>query len=72
MLCRICVIHIQPRNHILGHADCTAPAQHDVDDTDQGSVCPERARSCTVGIEHTDQEYVCPEQSTVDVEVKTR
>ena len=44
MLCRICVVQIQHRNHVLDHADYTAPTlQREPDPTD-----------------HTDQEYICP------------
>ena len=46
MLCRICTVHIQSRKHVIDHADCTAPTlQHELDHTDQESICPERSRS---------------------------
>ena len=36
MLWRICVVQIQPRKHVLDHADYTAPTrQHELDHTDQ-------------------------------------
>ena len=35
MLCRICIVQIKPRKHILDHADTTGPSrQHELDDTD--------------------------------------
>ena len=35
MLCRICIVQIQPRKRVLDHADCTAPTrQHELDHTD--------------------------------------
>ena len=47
MLCRICVVQIQPRKHGLDHADYTVPTrQHELDHTDH--------------TDHTDQEYICP------------
>ena len=40
---------------MLDHSDRTAPTrQHELDHTDQGSICPERSRSWTVGIDDTD------------------
>ena len=52
MLCRICAVQIQPREHVLDHADYAGPTrQHELDHTDhtdhtdQGSIFPERARS---------------------------
>ena len=42
---------IQPRKPVLYHANYTAPTrQHELDRTDQGSVCPQISRSRTVGI----------------------
>ena len=52
MICRICLVPIQPRKHVLfvDHAHYTAPTrQHDLDHTDH--------------TDHTDQEYTCPERS---------
>ena len=46
MLCRICTVHIQPRKHVLDHADYTVPTrQHELDHTDH--------------TDHTDQEFIC-------------
>ena len=51
MLCRICIIHIQSRKHVLGHEDYAAPArQHELDHTDQESNCLERS-SHEVGVD---------------------
>ena len=42
MLCRICVVHIQPRKRVLDHSDDTAPTpQRELDHTDQEYMCPE-------------------------------
>ena len=52
MLCRICVVQIQPRKHALDRAGYTAPTrQHELDHTDH-----------TDRTDHTDQEhiYICP------------
>ena len=47
MLCRICVVQIQPRKHALDYAGYTAPTQqHELDHTDH--------------TDHTDQESVFP------------
>ena len=46
MLYRICTVQVQPRKHVLDHADYTAPTrQHGLDHTDQQSICPEGSRS---------------------------
>ena len=46
MLCRICVVQIQPRKHVPDHAGYTAPTrQHELDHTDR-----------TDHTDHTDQE----------------
>ena len=49
MLCRICTVQIQPKKHVLDHADHTAPTRkhepHHTDHTDQESICPEKSRS---------------------------
>ena len=48
VLCRIFILHIQPRQHALEHAVCVAPIpQRELDHTDQGYICPERASSCS-------------------------
>ena len=52
-----CVVHIQPRKHVLDRAEYTAPSQqHELDctdHTDQESLCPEISRSWTVvGTDH--------------------
>ena len=40
MLCRSCTVQIQPRKHVLDHADYAAPTrQHEVDHTDQEFIC---------------------------------
>ena len=45
-MCRICAVQIQPRKLVLDHADYTAPTrQHDLDRTDQESICPDGSRS---------------------------
>ena len=45
MLCKICIVKIQPRKHVLHHAGYTAPTrQHELDHTDH--------------TDHTDQEYI--------------
>ena len=32
MLCRICIVHIQPKKHVLDHADPSTPTrQHELD-----------------------------------------
>ena len=52
---RICllIVQIQPRKHVLGHADDTAPTpQHEVKRTDH-----------TDHTDRTDQEFICPERS---------
>ena len=47
MLCRICIVQIQPRKHALDLADYTAPPrQHELDHTDH--------------TDHTDQGYIYP------------
>ena len=47
--CLVCVVHIQPRNHVPDHADYTAPTrQNELDptgDIDQEYIWPERSRS---------------------------
>ena len=49
VLCRICIVQIQPRKHALGNADYMAPTrQHELEiipGTDQESICPQRSRS---------------------------
>ena len=46
MLCRICVVQIQPRRRVLYLADCMASTrQHELDHTDQECICPEISRS---------------------------
>ena len=53
MLCRIYVLQIQPRKHVLDHAFFTAPAwQHEVDHIDQESICP-------AGRIYVDHELIC-------------
>ena len=48
VLCRVCILQIQPRQHALEHAACVAPIpQRELDHTDQGYICPERATSCS-------------------------
>ena len=43
MLCRICKVHTQPRNHVLDHAGFVAPTrQRELDHTDH--ISPERSR----------------------------
>ena len=50
MLCRICIVQIQPRKYVLDDADYAAPTrQHELDHTDH-----------TDHTEHTDQEYIRP------------
>ena len=50
MLCRICVVQIQPRKHALDRAGYTAPTrQRELDHTDhttdqESIICPERSR----------------------------
>ena len=48
MLCKICVVQIQPRKRALDHAGYTAATrQHGLghtDHTDQESICPEISR----------------------------
>ena len=48
LLCKICMVQIQPRKHVVDHADYTAPTrQHELDrtdNTDQEFVYPERSR----------------------------
>ena len=40
MLCRICVVQVQPKKHVLGRAGYTAPTlQHELDHTDQECIC---------------------------------
>ena len=39
-----CCLQIQPRKSVLDRADYTAPArQHELDNTDQEYICPERS-----------------------------
>ena len=48
MGCRICVVQVQPRKHVLDHADYAAPSrQHDLpaDHADEGFICAEVSRS---------------------------
>ena len=55
MLCRVYIVHIQPRKHVLEHADHTAHTrQHEPDHTDhadhtdqtgEGSICRQGPRS---------------------------
>ena len=48
MLCRICIVQIQPRKYVLDHADYEAPTMpHELDHAYQESVCPERSPSCS-------------------------
>ena len=45
MLCRICIVQIQPRKHVLDHAVFVAPTRkHELDHTDH--------------TDYTDQEYI--------------
>ena len=47
VLCRVCMLQIQPRQHAIEHAVCVAPIpQRELDHTDQGYICPGRASSC--------------------------
>ena len=44
MLCRVCIVQIQPRKPVLDYADYTAATrQHAQDHTDQKSIFPERS-----------------------------
>ena len=46
-MCRICIVQIQPRKHILDRAEYTAPTRkHEQDHTGQEYICPETSRSC--------------------------
>ena len=46
ILCRIRIVQIQPKKHILDHADFTTSIrQHELDHTDQESICPEVSAS---------------------------
>ena len=46
MLCRICIVQIHPRKHVLDHSDDMAPTwQHELDHRDQESICLEKSRS---------------------------
>ena len=57
-LCRICVVQIQPRKHVLDHAGYTAPTrQHELDHTDHTDHT-----NHTDHTDHTDQDYICPER----------
>ena len=48
VLCRVCILQIQPRQHAVEHAVCVAPIpQRELDHTDQGYICPARASSCS-------------------------
>lgn len=50
VLCRVCVVQIQPGEHGPDRADFTGPTRlHELDHTD-----------------HADQEDICPERSIVD------
>ena len=43
MLCRICIVQIQPMKHVLHFAHYMAPTrQHELDHTDQEYICPAR------------------------------
>ena len=65
MLCRICIVQIQPRKHVLDHAGCTAPIrQHEVDPTDQEYICRERPGSWTAGID----DLICPRCENITVQ----
>ena len=57
MICRICIVHIQPRKHVLDHEGYAAPTrQHELnhtdhtDHTDQELMCE---------LDHTDEELMC-------------
>ena len=44
MLCRICIVQIQHKEHVLDHAEDTAPTrQHELDHTGQEYICPEKS-----------------------------
>ena len=52
VLCWVCILQIQPRQHALEHAACVAPIpQRELHHTDQGFICPERAIARAVGID---------------------
>ena len=52
-MCRICIVQIIPRTHVLDHADYTAPTrQHEPEHTDHTDH--------TDHTNHTDQKYICP------------
>ena len=53
MLCRIRIVHIQPRKRVLDRADYTAATrQHELDHTDHTDQ--EKDLDHEVGIDHTD------------------
>ena len=59
MLCRICIVQIQPRKHVLvDHAGYAAPTrQHELDHTDhtdQEAISALKHLDHEVGTDHTD------------------
>ena len=49
VLCWVCILQIQPRQHALEHAVCVTPIpQRELHHTDQEYICPERASACSV------------------------
>ena len=47
VLCRVCLLQIQPRHHALEHAVVAPIPQRELDHTDQVDICPEIASSCS-------------------------
>ena len=57
VLCRVCILQIQPTKHSLGHAVCVAPIpQREIDHKNQGYICPVRASSCSGNRRWTDND----------------
>lgn len=60
MLCRICIVQIRPRKHVLDHVDFTVSTrQYEllINTTDQESICSEISRSC-IGSDLSDLSHV--------------
>ena len=53
MLCAVCILQIQPRQHALEHAVCVALIpQRELDHTDQGDVSALQELARAVGIDN--------------------
>ena len=53
VLCKVCILQTQPRQHALEHAVCVASIpQRELDHKDQGYICPEKELDRAVGIDH--------------------